>query len=58
MTGFSLMFPREMAMHAYSQDLRERVLRALGSGERPADIARRYQSSCAVTSDQQVATEF
>jgi transposase len=32
-------------MHAYSQDLRERVLRALERGERPADIARRFEVS-------------
>lgn len=32
-------------MHAYSQDLRERVLRALDRGERPAEIARRFEVS-------------
>ena len=30
-------------MQAYSQDLRERVLRALDRGERPAEIARRFE---------------
>ncbi len=30
-------------MQAYSQDLRERVLRALDRGERPTDIARRFE---------------
>lgn len=32
-------------MHAYSQDLRERVLRALERGERPTAIARRFEVS-------------
>lgn len=32
-------------MQAYSQDLRERVLRALTRGERPTDIARRFEVS-------------
>lgn len=32
-------------MRAYSQDLRERVLRALERGERPSDIARRFEVS-------------
>ena len=32
-------------MHAYSQDLRDRVLRALGRGERPSEIARRFEVS-------------
>jgi transposase len=32
-------------MYAYSRDLRERVLGALERGERPADIARRYEVS-------------
>ena len=32
-------------MHAYSQDLRDRVLRALERGERPSDIARRLEVS-------------
>lgn len=32
-------------MYAYSQDLRERVLRALERGERPAEIARRFEVS-------------
>lgn len=32
-------------MYAYSQDLRERVLRALERGDRPADIARRFEVS-------------
>ena len=32
-------------MQAYSQDLRERVLRALERGERPTAIARRYEVS-------------
>ena len=30
-------------MQAYSQDLRERVLRALERGERPTEIARRFE---------------
>lgn len=30
-------------MGAYSQDLRERVLRALDRGERPSEIARRFE---------------
>src|SRR5271170_3072261 len=30
-------------MRAYSQDLRERVLRALDRGERPTEIARRFE---------------
>ena len=30
-------------MAAYSQDLRERVLRGLERGERPVDIARRLE---------------
>jgi|ERR1700682_741869 len=32
-------------MQSYSQDLRERVLRALGRGEGPSAIARRYEVS-------------
>jgi transposase len=32
-------------MHAYSQDLRERVLRALDRGDRPTQIARRFEVS-------------
>jgi transposase len=32
-------------MQSYSQDLRERVLRALGRGEAPTAIARRYEVS-------------
>lgn len=32
-------------MHAYSQDLRERVLRALERGDRPSAIARRFEVS-------------
>jgi transposase len=32
-------------MAAYSQDLRDRVLRALDRGERPTDIARRLEVS-------------
>ena len=32
-------------MQAYSQDLRERVLRAIERGDRPTDIARRYEVS-------------
>ena len=32
-------------MHAYSQDLRDRVLRALERGERPTAIARRFEVS-------------
>lgn len=32
-------------MRAYSQDLRERVLRALERGERPTDIAVRFEVS-------------
>jgi len=32
-------------MHAYSQDLRDRVLRALARGERPTDISRRLEVS-------------
>jgi transposase len=32
-------------MHAYSQDLRDRVLRALERGERPTVIARRFEVS-------------
>jgi transposase-like protein len=32
-------------MHSYSEDLRERVLRALERGERPADVARRFEVS-------------
>ena len=32
-------------MQAYSQDLRERVLRALDRGERPAEIALRFEVS-------------
>lgn len=32
-------------MHAYSQDLRERVLRALDRGDRPTDIAKRFEVS-------------
>jgi transposase len=32
-------------MHAYSQDLRDRVLRALERGDRPSEIARRYEVS-------------
>ena len=32
-------------MHAYSQDLRDRVLRALERGDRPSDIARRFEVS-------------
>lgn len=32
-------------MEAYSQDLRDRVLRALARGERPSEIARRFEVS-------------
>jgi len=32
-------------MHAYSQDLRDRVLRALERGQRPSEIARRFEIS-------------
>ena len=32
-------------MHAYSQDLRDRVLRALDRGEGPSEIAKRYEIS-------------
>jgi len=32
-------------MRAYSQDLRERVLRAVERGERPTEIARRFEVS-------------
>lgn len=32
-------------MHAYSQDLRERVLRALERSDRPSEIARRFEVS-------------
>ena len=32
-------------MQAYSRDLRERVLRALERGDRPAEIARRFEVS-------------
>jgi transposase len=32
-------------MRAYSQDLRERVLRALERGERPADVSVRFEVS-------------
>lgn len=32
-------------MRAYSQDLRDRVLRALERGDRPVDIARRFEVS-------------
>jgi transposase len=32
-------------MQSYSQDLRERVLRALDRGERPTEIARRFEVS-------------
>jgi len=32
-------------MQSYSQDLRERVLRALGRGEAATAIARRYEVS-------------
>jgi len=33
-------------MRAYSQDLRERVLRALDRGDRPTKIAQRFEVSC------------
>src|SRR5260370_14120116 len=33
-------------MQAYSQDLRDRVLRALERGEGPTEIARRFEASC------------
>lgn len=32
-------------MHAYSQDLRDRVLRAVERGERPTEIAARFEVS-------------
>jgi Homeodomain-like domain len=32
-------------MRAYSQDLRDRVLRALGRAERPSDISRHFEVS-------------
>lgn len=32
-------------MHAYSQDLRDRVLRAFERGDRPTDIAQRFEVS-------------
>jgi len=32
-------------MHAYSQDLRDRVIRALARGDRPTDIAHRFEVS-------------
>jgi transposase len=34
-----------IVMHAYSQDLRDRVLGALERGERPSEIARRFEVS-------------
>jgi transposase len=34
-----------LVMQSYSQDLRDRVLRALERGERPSDIARRFEVS-------------
>jgi transposase len=34
-----------MPVRAYSQDLRERVLRALERGDRPSEIARRFEVS-------------
>jgi transposase len=34
-----------LKLHAYSQDLRERVLRALDRGDRPAEIALRFEVS-------------
>src|SRR5271157_1977003 len=35
----------EAQVQAYSQDLRERVLRALDRGDRPTEIARRFEVS-------------
>jgi transposase len=35
----------EERMRAYSQDLRDRVLRALERGDRPTEIARRFEVS-------------
>lgn len=32
-------------MHAYSQDLRDRVLRAIERGDRPTEIAKRFEVS-------------
>jgi transposase len=40
-----LLLAEEALMQAYSQDLRERVLRALDRGDRPAEIARRFEVS-------------
>jgi transposase len=35
----------EVEMQAYSQDLRERILRALDRGDRPTEIAQRFEVS-------------
>ena len=40
-----LLAKERQGMQSYSQDLRERVLRALGRGERPTEIARRFEVS-------------
>src|SRR6185437_3704063 len=40
-----LLLLREVLMLAYSQDLRDRVLRALDRGDRPSEIARRFEVS-------------
>ncbi|MCW8186959.1 IS630 transposase-related protein, partial [Verminephrobacter eiseniae] len=32
-------------MQAYSQDLRDRVLKAIEQGDRPTDIAKRFEVS-------------
>jgi hypothetical protein len=40
------MFPvEEFGVNAYSQDLRDRVLRAIERGERNAEIAERFEDS-------------
>src|SRR5271157_5409784 len=47
-TFHAIMLPAgrgEAQVQAYSQDLRERVLRALDRGDRPTEIARRFEVS-------------
>src|SRR6218665_4014803 len=42
---YGVFFLKEYAMQAYSQDLRDRVLKAIEQGDRPTDIAKRFEVS-------------
>src|SRR6218665_3993289 len=45
MICYGFFFLKEYAMQAYSHDLRDRVLKAIEQGDRPTDIAKRFEVS-------------